>query len=196
MLCDINKIHMTISSLALQVGILFIYKLPGDLAHGWRDSNPHSLKHLAADSLALGADGRPLAFFLDGNLLQGFEIPLDVRPLKTIAGGLDTPVQFLFEDKDEKAAEHMAANGLVPLVIDRAGLKDRLGVPKDLLDLPELLILQRHFIGPEPRVGGKHPFAVKTGILFDFFLVNGKSALFTFEAAPEAAVSDGGAVVR
>jgi hypothetical protein len=48
-----------------QVDILFIYELPGDLAHGCRDSNPDSLKHLAAGPLALGKDGKPLAFFLE-----------------------------------------------------------------------------------------------------------------------------------
>ena len=181
---------MTISSLAPQIGGLFIGKLPGDLTHGRRHSNPDSLKHLAAGSLALGADGEALAVFIEGDLLQGFEVLLDVRPLEVVARSFEAPVQLLFEDQREKAAKHMAADGLIALVKDRPGLDERLGVPKNVLHLPEFLVLEGYLFGFEPGVGGEHPFAVKTGIQFDFFLVDGKSALFTFEVAPEAAVSD------
>jgi len=66
--------HMTISVLALQIGIWFLCKLTGDLPHGWRDGNPDGLKHLPAGSLALGSDGEPLAFLLNGDFLQGFEM--------------------------------------------------------------------------------------------------------------------------
>jgi len=93
---------MHLLSLALQTGILLICELAGDLAHGWRDSNPDRLKHLAAGSLALGADGEPLALLRNGNLLQGFEVLLDLRPLKAVASSLDTPIQFFLEDKSEK----------------------------------------------------------------------------------------------
>ena len=103
---------MHLSSLALQVGILFIRELPGDLAHGWRECNPDRLKHLAAGSLALGADGEPLAFLLNSNLLQGFEVLLDLRPLKAVASSLDTPIQLLLEDKSENTWPRMVSSRL------------------------------------------------------------------------------------
>ena len=71
---NISRIAMPISSLALQIGISSVGKSPGDLTPGRRESNADGLKHLTADSLALGADAKPLAVFLDNSLLKGFQI--------------------------------------------------------------------------------------------------------------------------
>ncbi len=70
---------MTISSLALQIGTLFIGKLPCNLTHGRGHRNADRLKHLAAGSLALGADGEAFAVLIVGNLLEGFEVLLDTQ---------------------------------------------------------------------------------------------------------------------
>ena len=77
-------------------------KLPGDVTHGRRHSNPDSLKHLAAGSLALSTDGQLLAVFLEGYLLHGFEILLDVRPFEAVASTLDTPLQLFFWTRARK----------------------------------------------------------------------------------------------
>src|SRR5271169_1552906 len=183
---------MPLSSLALQSSIWFRRCLAGEIAYGRRDSYPNGLKHLAADSLALGTDGELFAVFLNGNLLQGFEILFDVRPLEAVAVSLNPPVQFFFEDQSQKAAEHVAANRLIALMKHRTGLKEGLCGAKDVLHLPEFLVFQRHVVGTEFSVGSEHPLAVKTDILFDFFLVDRKSTLLTLDVAPKPAVSDQG----
>jgi len=71
-------------------------ELPANLTHGRGHRNADSLEHLAAGSLALGADGEPFAVFIEGNLLEGFEVLLDIRPLETVAGSIEAPVELLF----------------------------------------------------------------------------------------------------
>lgn len=137
---------MSALSLTLQAGVFSTWVLSSDLANGWRNSHACGLKYVTADSLALSADGEPAALFLEGNLLRGSEVPLDVRPLEAIAGGFDTPVNFLFEDQRKKAAKHVTTYGLIAFVEDRSGLKERLGVSKEVLHLPEFLILEGHFM--------------------------------------------------
>jgi hypothetical protein len=61
---------------------------------------------------------------------------VNVRPFEAVAGSLDSPVQFLFEDESEKAAKHVAANRLISLVKHRAGLKEGLCRAKNMLNKP------------------------------------------------------------
>ncbi len=83
---------MTISSLALQIDDLFIGKLPGNFTDGRGHCNADSLEHLATGSLALGPDGELFAVFIEGNLLEGFEVLLDIRPLEAVARSFEAPV--------------------------------------------------------------------------------------------------------
>lgn len=179
---------MTTLSLALKIYYLFIGKLPGNLAHGWGHTNNRRLKHLGAISLALGADGEPFAVFIEGNLVERIQILLDIRSVEAVPGNLDAPVELLLKGQHQKTADRIAADGHIALLDDRPGLKKRIGVP--MLDLPEFVLFQSRFIGTRFDVGLGCASAVKTGILFDFFLVDVKSALFIFEAASEAAVSE------
>jgi hypothetical protein len=160
------------------------------VANGRGDSNSEGLEHLAAGSLALSADGKSFVVLFKGDLLEGLEVLLDVRPLETVAGGFDAPIEFRFEGECKETAEHMTTDRAIALMKHRAGLKKRLGISEDLLDQPEILVLQGHLRRRKLGVGGEHPLAVKTLLLFDFIIVDGKSSVFRLETAPVAAVSN------
>jgi len=75
------------------------------------------LKDLAAVSLALGPNGEAFFIFFDGDRLQGSKIPLDVGPLEYMTGMVQAPLQFFSQDQGQKAAEHVAPDVLVALVV-------------------------------------------------------------------------------
>jgi len=95
----------------------------GDLTDRWRKSYFHYLKDLAAVSLALTADGKTVTSLFNGNQLQGLEILFDVGPLKYMAGILQASFQFFSQDQRQKAAEHVAPDVLIALMVYRSGFK-------------------------------------------------------------------------
>lgn len=135
-----------------------------DLTDGRRQTHADSLEDFAAGPLALTPYGYPFAIFYDHGLLKGFEILFDVRPFEVMPGGVQPAVELLFENQGQKAAEHMAANRVIPLMIDRPCFKNRSGVSKDLLYLPELLVFECHVVDSKLGVRGEHPLAVKDGL--------------------------------
>jgi len=66
----------------------------------------------------------------------------------------------------------MTTDRLIPLMINRPGIQYRFHVTKHLLDLPELLVLQRHLFSGELCVGLKHPLAVKARFPGYLLLIN------------------------
>ena len=93
------------------------------------------MEYLAAGTPALGAAGKLFAVFLDGDLLEGIQIPLDVGPLECVAGPLQAVLQRLHQEKGEEAAEGMAPDGLVGLVEDGPRFKNALHLPEKLLHI-------------------------------------------------------------
>ena len=72
---------------------------------------------IVAVSLALGSNGEAFFIFFNGDRLQGSKIPLDVGPLEYMTGMVQAPLQFFSQDQDQKAAEHVAPDVLVALVV-------------------------------------------------------------------------------
>jgi hypothetical protein len=104
------------------------------------------LKDLTAGPFAFTSDNEGFTLFLYDNLLKRFQILFDVCPFKTMARLIQTVIQFFSQNKGQKAAEHMASDGLVTLVKDGACFQNRLDLPEDLLHLPEFLVLEGHLL--------------------------------------------------
>jgi hypothetical protein len=107
-------------------------RLAVEMTDCWGDSDPDSLKHLAAGSLALSAAGEPLPVFLKADLLDGLKILLDLGPLEALVRGLHAPAHFL---KVALSVEHP----LFHQVLDTAGRKGG-GIPL----VVSLLAQERH----------------------------------------------------
>ena len=84
--------------------------------------------------------------FLYDNLLNRFQILFDVCPFKTAPRLIKTSIQLFPQNKGKKAAKHMAPDGLVTLVEDWACFQNRLDLSKDLLHLPQLLVLEGYLL--------------------------------------------------
>src|SRR5208282_125368 len=69
-------------------------------------------------------------------------------------------------------AEHVPADGVVNLVIDRTGLQQTLGRTEYRFHHPQLLVLQRHIRGVKRGVGAKHPHTVEALLVCKLGLVN------------------------
>ncbi len=67
---------------------------------------------------------------------------LDIGPFETVASRVETAIQLLLQDEGEETAEHMAPDRFISLVEYRSCLQHRLDVSKDLLDLPEIFVLE------------------------------------------------------
>ena len=99
------------------------------------------------------------------------KVLFDVGPLEVVAGLLQPSVQLLDKHQGEKAAEDVASDGLISLVENRPRIEDGLHIPEDLLDLPELLVLEGHLLGGKIGVGLEHPLSVKALLFFDLLFV-------------------------
>jgi len=88
-----------------------------------RHRNPNCLEYLAAYALALASYGKAPATFLDCYTLQGFQVLLDLGPLKVVARFQKTPIELLAKRQCQKTAKHMAPDRPVFLVENRTGLQ-------------------------------------------------------------------------
>jgi hypothetical protein len=104
------------------------------------------LKDLTAGPFAFGSNNEGLALFFYDNLLKRFQILFNVCPFKTMARLIQTAIQFFPQNKGKKATEYMTPDGLVTLVKYRACFQNRLDLSKDLLHLPEFLVLEGHLL--------------------------------------------------
>jgi hypothetical protein len=77
---------------------------------------------LAGDS---GAGGDALAVLVDGHFLEAVEIAQQVGPFDREAVALAQIAELLLQHQGEERAEHVAADGGVAGMIDRAGSEDR-----------------------------------------------------------------------
>ena len=80
------------------------------LTNRWRNCYFYCLKDFAAKPLAFTAKDKPFASFFDDNLLEGFQVLFDVRPLEYMAGLVQPSLEFLSENQGEEAAKHVTAN--------------------------------------------------------------------------------------
>ena len=83
-----------------------------------------------------GAGGDALAVLVDGGLLETVEIAQQVGPFDDEAVAVAQIGQFLLQHQGEERAKHMATNGGIRGVIDRAGAEDRFGVAEQVFDVP------------------------------------------------------------
>jgi len=92
-----------------------------------------------------GADGEALAVVPDLGLGERIQIGDDFRPGAGAAERGDAVLQCLLQHQGEEAAEHVAADGLVELVEDRAGREQVLRGAEGLLHSPQLLVAEHGF---------------------------------------------------
>ena len=93
---------------------------------GRRDGDADSLEYLAAISRALAADGEFFPVFLNGDLLERFEILFYVRPLKAdMACGFEPPVEFFSQGERKETAEDMTPDGFISLVENGPCIQER-----------------------------------------------------------------------
>ena len=83
------------------------------------------------------------------------------------------PAPF-FSSRAEEAARHVAANGLVEFVKDRARREQALGRAERPLHHPRLLIAKHRFERREIGVGPEHEDAVEFGVLFRLGPIDGE----------------------
>ena len=143
------------------------------LPNRWRDGNPDRLKNLSADAPTFAANGQTLALFLNRDLLQRFEILLDICPFETVARLLQAPIQFLAQHQSQETAKNMAPDRLIHAdgKMGRVS-QNRLDIPENLLHLPQLLVLESHPLGRQIDGGLQDPFAVEPGIFLDLLRVD------------------------
>ena len=82
----------------------------------------------------------------------------------------------------------MAADGLVALVVDGAGLEQALDGPEEGLHRPELLVLEGYFGGGQIRVGEQDPLAVVALLLFHLLRIDGEAVPLRLEVLAVALV--------
>jgi len=143
----------------------------------WCDT--HRLEHLTATSLALRTDDHTGPVLFELHQLQLLEVLLDLGPFELMPLLSQALLQFLAKHQGQEAAEHMATDRIIALVEHRPGLQHRLHVPEDLLDLPELFVLQGHLLCGEIRVRLQDPFAIESSFIVDFVNIN-LSTIFAY----------------
>lgn len=111
------------------------------------------------------ADGEALAVVLDGRLLQGFEVLLDVGALEGMACGIEPAAQIFSPDRHKQAVKIMSPYGLISLTESRSCVEAGLDVPEGMFHLPEFLVLEGHPLGRKVYVGLDHPFAIEVATL-------------------------------
>jgi hypothetical protein len=65
-------------------------------------------------------------------------------------------------------------DGFIPLMEDRAGVQNRLHVAEDLLDLPELLVLEGRLLRRQRGVRFEDPLPVIPRLFLYLLLIDGK----------------------
>jgi hypothetical protein len=68
------------------------------------------------------------------------KIPFDILPFRFMTCCFEVAVKFLTQHQGEETAEHVAADGLIPLGNDRSGVEHRLDVAERLFKLLQLLV--------------------------------------------------------
>src|SRR5271166_1571881 len=91
-----------------------------DLAHGGRQGDASCSQGEARGGTRRRAQEKTFTVLFDLGLGQRIEIREDIRPRTRMAERRNAVLQLFFQDKGEKTARHMAANGLVELVKNRA----------------------------------------------------------------------------
>ena len=112
-----------------------------------------------------GAGGNALAVLLNGGFLETIEIAQQVGPFDDEAVALAEIGQFLLQHQGEERAKHMATNGGIRGVIDRAGAEDRLGTAEQILDLQQIAVAQHGLQRGDPGIGAQHEEAVVAGLV-------------------------------
>ena len=90
-----------------------------------RKCNLYRLKDITAVSPAPTADNKTFTSLFNGNQLQSLDILFNVGPLKNMAGIVQSPFQFFSQDQRQKAAEHVAPDILIALMVYRSGFNYR-----------------------------------------------------------------------
>ena len=114
---------------------------------------------------------------------------LDLGPFQPMPRLLQAPVQLLAQHQGQKTAKHMPPDRLIALMNARTGLEQRLDLPEDLFDPPELLVFERHLGSGQRAVGPQHPFAVKTGLGLNFAPVDREASLAQLEVFAVAPIA-------
>jgi hypothetical protein len=118
--------------------------------------------NLAGDS---GAGGDALAVFFDRGVLETVEIAQQVGPFDDEAVALAQIGQLLLQRQGEERAEHMAADGGIRGVVDRAGSEDRFGTAEQVFDLQQIAVAQHGLQRRDPGIGAQHEETVVAGLV-------------------------------
>jgi hypothetical protein len=94
----------------------------------------------------------------------------------------------------KERTEHVAADRVIVLMVNRAGVEHRLHGAEDGFDLPQLLVFERELLGGQIRIACQHPLAIEARFACDLLLVNAEVLAICLEAAAIAAVADEGFV--
>src|ERR1035441_5011901 len=137
------------------------------------------LKRLARHAGSLATKNVTLAADRDFHLNEVIQIPDHVGPFQLPLLARQTLFQFLAQQQRQERAKYMPANRFVALVKNRPRIQQRFHRAEDILDHPQLLVLQRHLTRREIHVRRQYPLAVVARFLLDFVLVNGKWVLTT-----------------
>ena len=158
--------------------------------HSLWQSDTDALGNPAGDADGCAAHCEALAVMCNDGFGQGVEIAQDVGPLGLNPGMLHPSEEFVAQHQGEERAEHMAADGGIGFVEDRACIEQALGGPEDLFDCPELLVFQRDLGGGERGVGAQYPHSVEPLLLLSLFAVDGQDTLSGLEIALVSLVGD------
>src|SRR5262245_28523880 len=119
-----------------------------------------------------GAQEELLSLLFGLDLLQPVELANELTPFRFQARGGEMLFQDLALGEGQERAEHVAANGLVRLVIDRPRVEDRFGRPEDVFDLEQLAIAQHDGKRVELHVGAQDIETIIARVLGDALLVD------------------------
>ena len=79
--------------------------------------------------------------------MKGFQVLFDIGPLETMARLVKKALQLFSQDQSQKATEHVAPNGFIPLMKHRSGFQNSFQISEGLFDLPEFFVFERYLFG-------------------------------------------------
>ena len=89
----------------------------------------------------------------DLDFLQGVQVPAHISPPRLQAANGLPSLKLAQQHEREETHEHVAADCGVPVVEDRTGLQQALGVSKDPFDLTQVLVAKSHWSGRWVQTG-------------------------------------------
>jgi hypothetical protein len=115
--------------------------------NSWRQGNTYRLEHLATGTSACRTNHKTAAIVFNNDILQGFEVPFDIRPFKLMPTRLEATIKFFAQDQRQETAKHMASDRFIPFMEDRSSVQYRLDVAEHLFDLPKLFVFECNLFG-------------------------------------------------